>query len=100
MSGDPTGLRAAWLNRARAAEADLNHAAQAPALFKPEFVEQRQADFAKAIAWARFWDSQAVRSSSEPSAGGHAPGVDPIVGATSEREAATAPPAETDGRSA
>lgn len=55
-----TALTEAWLSRARRAEADLNAAHQAPALFSPAFVIDREREYAKAMERARFWHSQAV----------------------------------------
>ena len=62
MSHLPAEMTRAWLEKARRAEADLNAASQAPALFAPTFVETRRAAFDHATTQARFWHSQDVRS--------------------------------------
>lgn len=48
-------LAAAWAEKASRAAATLTHAALAPALFKPEYVAELQAEFDKARAWSRYW---------------------------------------------
>lgn len=55
-------LTQAWLEKARRAEADLNAAAQAPALFSADFIARREADYYKAMAEARRWHSQDTRA--------------------------------------
>ena len=57
-----SNLTESWLARARRAEADLDAAAAAPALFTPEWTERALAEFNEAMAWARYWHSQAVTS--------------------------------------
>lgn len=47
----------AWLARAEQAAAFLNHAATAPALFKPDAVEQARRDYAKAMNEAARWSA-------------------------------------------
>jgi hypothetical protein len=48
----------AWRARSVSAAADLHHAIQAPGLFKPEFVEQRQVDYFAAKRQVAYWQSQ------------------------------------------
>lgn len=45
----------AWAGRYERAAETLQHAEAAPALFKPEYVEELQADAAKAGAEYRYW---------------------------------------------
>lgn len=51
-------MQLAWLTKAHAAAIELTHAAQAPALFKPERVAQVEADYQHARRWARYWAAQ------------------------------------------
>lgn len=53
-------LAEAWLARARRARADYNAAQAAPALFKPEWIERAESDFAHAMGQAAFWQNQAA----------------------------------------
>lgn len=48
-------LCAAWADRNERALVTLQHAEAAPALFKPERVEELEADAAKAGAEYRYW---------------------------------------------
>lgn len=50
-----TSMQEAWLQRASAAKRDIIAARTAPALFKPEFVEQRERDYARAMGFAGVW---------------------------------------------
>lgn len=51
-------LTEAWALRLKHAQRDLRYAAQAPGLFKPEFVVQRQLDYMKAYEQASFFGGQ------------------------------------------
>ena len=51
-------LAEAWLAKAHAAEVVLRSAALAPALFRPEFVAQRQADWQAHWGHYAYWNSQ------------------------------------------
>ncbi len=55
MTRDVTGLQGAWAKRARDAAEILKHADAAPALFKPEYVQQVREDYATAIGWVGYW---------------------------------------------
>lgn len=50
-----TSLAEAWAARADRARDDLLAASMAPALFKPEFVEQAQHDYTHAVQQSRYW---------------------------------------------
>lgn len=50
----------AWVARAQSAATDLRFAEQAPALFRPEYVAEREQDYRDAVRWAQFWQGQAV----------------------------------------
>lgn len=53
-----TELAASWQQRAERAAEDLGHAHRAPALFRPEFVEQRIADLQRASSEIQRWSGQ------------------------------------------
>lgn len=55
MSDLTNNLASAWNERRKAAAATLMHAVEAPALFKPEFVEETKTALAKARAEVRRW---------------------------------------------
>lgn len=48
---------AAWQQRAETALTFLRHAAHAPALFKPDAVEQARRDYAHALSEMRRWSA-------------------------------------------
>lgn len=51
----PQALAEAWFEDAKRALATLRAAAKAPALFKPDAVEQARRDYAHAMHEARRW---------------------------------------------
>jgi hypothetical protein len=60
MSTTATGLAVAWAARAQRAAETLGHAQQAPALFKPEYVEELQREYVTAMHWVGYWRAQAA----------------------------------------
>lgn len=55
MQNLANNMQEAWLQKAAAARRNLSVAKTAPALFKPEYIEQLKADYAYAMRQAERW---------------------------------------------
>jgi len=56
-------LAIAWADKAGKVADTLDHAAKAPALFKPEYVDELILELRAASAWRNYWLAQASAES-------------------------------------